>query len=257
MSSVFGFIFSALAAFLPAFRLSNELGDSRKQFSLLVSYAHSFALVGSILFLLTRMAGAKSEITLRGSTAIVTEFFGYAVNSIIYQRGLYPGESFKRVSKYGVTLFVSTDDGFNAYLTQVMGQLNKWLLANDLEKLVLVIASAVNSETLERWVFNIETTDIENQDPDAPRVTKSDKEIAGEIGAIIRQVTSSVTFLPALEDFCTFDLLVYTRKDAKVPTEWEDSDPKYISNSTEVSLRSFTTKIHKIDTMVSYRAPVE
>jgi hypothetical protein len=28
---------------------------------------------------------AKSEITLRGSTAIVTEFFGYAVNSIVFQ----------------------------------------------------------------------------------------------------------------------------------------------------------------------------
>lgn len=32
---------------------------------------------------------SRSEITLRGSTAIVTEFFGYAVNSILYQRGLY------------------------------------------------------------------------------------------------------------------------------------------------------------------------
>ena len=32
----------------------------------------------------------KSTITLKGSTAIVTEFFGYAVNSILYQRGIYP-----------------------------------------------------------------------------------------------------------------------------------------------------------------------
>ena len=32
---------------------------------------------------------SRSEITLRGSTAIVVEFFGYAVNSILYQRGLY------------------------------------------------------------------------------------------------------------------------------------------------------------------------
>ena len=201
------------------------------------------------------MAGSKSEITLHGSTEIVTEFFGYAVNSILYQRGLYPADAFKRVSKYGVTLFVSADDGFNKYLSQVMSQLKKWLLANDLEQLVLVIANAANNETLERWVFKIETTDLENRDPDVQRATKTDKEIASEIGAIIRQITSSVTFLPALEDFCTFDLLVYTRKDATVPTEWEDSDPKFISNSTEVSLRSFTTKVHKVDTMVSYRAP--
>ena len=29
----------------------------------------------------------KNNITLKGSTAIVTEFFGYAVNSILFQRG--------------------------------------------------------------------------------------------------------------------------------------------------------------------------
>ena len=42
----------------------------------------------------------KSTITLKGSTAIVTEFFGYAVNSILYQRGIYP-ETFERKQKHG------------------------------------------------------------------------------------------------------------------------------------------------------------
>ena len=51
----------------------------------------------------------------------------------------------------------------------------------------------------------------------------------------------------------TFDLLVYTDSETSVPTEWEESDPRYISNSTEVRLRSFTTKIHKVDTCVSYK----
>ena len=35
---------------------------------------------------------------------------------------------------------------------------------------------------------------------------------------------------------------------------WEESDPRYIANSDEVKLRSFTTKVHKVDTMVSYKA---
>ena len=55
----------------------------------------------------------------------------------------------------------------------------------------------------------------------------------------------------------TFDLLVYTDKDIAVPGEWEDSDPRYISTSSEVRLRSFTTKVHKIDAMVSYYAGEE
>ncbi len=76
----------------------------------------------------------------------------------------------------------------------------------------------------------------------------------GEIQAIIRQITASVSFLPLLSDPCTFDLLVYTDTDLSVPAAWEESDPKLIANSAEVKLRSFSTKIHKVDTMVSYAA---
>jgi len=52
-----------------------------------------------------------------------------------------------------------------------------------------------------------------------------------------------VTFLPLLSEPCSFDLLVYTNKAAKVPKKWEDSDPRYIMNSQEVKLRSFTTSV--------------
>jgi hypothetical protein len=37
------------------------------------------------------------------------------------------------------------------------------------------------------------------------------------------------------------------------PTLREESDPRYITNATDVKLRSFTTKVHKVDTVVSYR----
>jgi mitotic spindle assembly checkpoint protein MAD2 len=111
------------------------------------------------------------------------------------------------------------------------------------------------------------------RDAAAPKV-KSEKEIMNEIQAIIRQITASVTFLPLLNEPCTFDLLVYADNEASVPQSWEESDPRYISNSTEVRLRSFTTKViacfpftsgsvydvvspclqvHKVDAMVAYR----
>jgi mitotic spindle assembly checkpoint protein MAD2 len=77
-------------------------------------------------------------------------------------------------------------------------------------------------------------------------IQKTLKEIHGEIQAIIRQVTASVTFLPLLNEPCSFDLLVYTKKDAAVPAKWEDSDPCYIMNSQEVKLRSFTTSVSSI-----------
>ena len=52
---------------------------------------------------------------------------------------------------------------------------------------------------------------------------------------------------------CAFDLLVYTRKTASVPGAWEDSDPKYIADSQEVKLRSFTTSVHSVEAAVAYK----
>lgn len=83
---------------------------------------------------------------------------------------------------------------------------------------------------------------------------KSPKEIQSEIQAIIRQITASVTFLPLLEEPCSFDLLVYANNDINVPLTWEESDPQYIHSSAEVRLRSFTTSIHKVAPTVSYKA---
>ena len=56
------------------------------------------------------MQKQETAITLRGSTALVTEFFGFSINSILYQRGIYPPESFQRVSKYGLTMLVTSDE---------------------------------------------------------------------------------------------------------------------------------------------------
>jgi mitotic spindle assembly checkpoint protein MAD2 len=126
-----------------------------------------------------------------------------------------------------------------------------WLSAGTVQKLVLVISSQESGETLERWVFYLQTDKSIGPND---RVDKSDKEVQAEIAAIMRQITASVTFLPLNDEPCAFDLLVYTDEDVQVPTQWENSDPKLINNADEVKLRSFTTKVHKVDASVSYRA---
>lgn len=84
-----------------------------------------------------------------------------------------------------------------------------------------------------------------------------------------------MTFLPILDEPCSFDILIYADKEATVPVLWEDSDPCYIENGQKVSLRSFNTKVsfqiftyltkiirklfcisyqvHKVDVSVSYK----
>jgi len=192
----------------------------------------------------------KSPITIRGSTTIVTEFFGYAINSILYQRGIYPADNFTPFQHYGLPMMVTADPGLRKYLGTVLTQLSDWLLKSVVQRLVLVVTSVATNEVLERWVFNIE---VEGDLSPGRVVEKPEKQIQGEIQAIMRQITASVTFLPLLEEECTFDLLVYAKKECEVPTTWEESDARYIQNSSEVRLRSFTTKIHRVDAMVSYK----
>ena len=157
------------------------------------------------------------------------------------------------MAKYGLSVLVTSDEGLKGYLVQVLRQLAEWLGKGEVQKLVVVITGVETKEVLERWVFNLDT-DKAALVPGAVRA-KGHKEIQGEISAILRQITASVTFLPLLEEPCTFDLLVYTNADCGVPVAWEESDPRYISTSSEVRLRSFTTSIHKVAPSVSYKDP--
>lgn len=168
-------------------------------------------------------------------------------------------ETFSKESKYGLTVMTTTDEGLLHYLQNVQKQVAEWLMNGLVQRLVLVVQGVDSTETLERWQFNVsvEGEPTENTVPNASNKkgssSKSVKEVHNEIQAIVRQITASVTFLPLLQEPCTFDLLVYTDKEVAAPEKWADSDPCYILNSTEVKLRSFTTSVHKIDSMVSYK----
>ena len=65
----------------------------------------------------------SNVITLKGSTAIVKEFFNFSVNNILYQRGIYAPESFKRVNNYGLSMMVTTDEALVAYMENILRQL--------------------------------------------------------------------------------------------------------------------------------------
>ena len=69
------------------------------------------------------VATKSQAVTLKGSAQLVKEFFGYGINSILYQRGIYPAESFTRKQEYGLTLLVSTDDKVNKFLDSVLSQI--------------------------------------------------------------------------------------------------------------------------------------
>ncbi|KAJ3329157.1 MAD2 mitotic arrest deficient-like 1 [Blyttiomyces sp. JEL0837] len=161
------------------------------------------------------------------------------------------------VKKYGLNLLVTCDNGLQTYLRQILSQIQKWIMARAISKLVIVISSRDTREVLERWQFNIELdTDSKKKGASEEAAPpKTEKDINAEIAAIMRQITASVSFLPMLSEPCTFNVLTYTDKNAEVPATWIDSDPRMISkNAEQVKLRSFSTSIHKVDALVAYRA---
>lgn len=196
---------------------------------------------------------ALNKITLKGSAGIVSEFFYYGINNILYQRGIYPSEMFTREKKYGLTILVCTDQKIKDYLeSNVCPQLKEWLEMKVVKRLVLVIKNVETNEPLERWQFEIDT-DKNIKDEENESKTKDISVINKEICAVIRQITATVTFLPLLETACAFDILFYTNRDINVPTKLEESGAFLIPGSEEVKLRSFSTSIHKVDGAVSYK----
>lgn len=194
---------------------------------------------------------SSGKLLLKGSSKIVADYFEFAINSILFQRGIYPQEDFITVKKYGLQMLLSNDDEVRDYIQQIMKQIKKWIYGNRIGKLVVVILSKSTTETIERWEFSINIVQEDNN-----QETKSTEQIQREIQAIIRQITSSVTFLPTLDDDeYTFNVLVHTDPtNENVPMEWADAQDKLINGTVEsVSMRNFQTNVHNVGTTVQYK----
>lgn len=205
----------------------------------------------------TRQAPARQAITLKGSVDLVTEFFKYAANTILFQRGVYPADDFQMVKKYGQTVLVTQDLALENYLEKILGQVNKWLLDKTVTQIVLAIIAKDSRLTLERWVFDVNLVNEQSgESTKSAAAAKPESEIQAEIRNILKQIISTVTFLPVIDEPTVFNILVYTSESADVPAnEWVDTDPLAIeaSKSQQVKLRSFSTDVHRIEAMVAYR----
>jgi len=160
------------------------------------------------------------------------------------------------VKKYGQTVLITQDLALENYLDKILKQVNKWLSTGVVTQLVVAIISKDTRTPLERWVFDIHLVEQQPTKDSETVLPKPETEIQAEIRSILKQIVSTVTFLPIIDDPTVFNILAYTTESADVPAdEWVDTDPLAIEagKSQQVKLRSFSTDVHRIEAMVAYR----
>jgi len=106
---------------------------------------------------LSRTSSLSLFLLLLLKTKTYTTLSTHAHFSILYQRGVYPPESFQQKKQYGLSLTVTSDDKLASYLATVLEHLERWLSAGALRRLVLVIAGSPEGDVLERWTFDVQT----------------------------------------------------------------------------------------------------
>lgn len=134
--------------------------------------------------------------------------------------------------------------------------ISEWILNKKINKVSLIIVNVATKEIMECWEFNVEYEggDAELSAENKQLTGNKDlKKIQKEIREVMRQISATITFLPLLDCRCSFDILLHTINDCDVPEKWSESKPIFIANAQNVKLKSFTTSLHKLETVVKYK----
>ncbi|CEL53888.1 Mitotic spindle checkpoint component mad2 OS=Schizosaccharomyces pombe (strain 972 / ATCC 24843) GN=mad2 PE=1 SV=1 [Rhizoctonia solani AG-1 IB] len=189
------------------------------------------------------------DLTASGSPATIIEFLYYAVNSILFYRGVYESEDFRAVNKYEQDLVLVRDGEVTQFLDRFFKQVEEWLSQKLIHRVILVIVSKDTGKTLERWVFNLEPHD-------GP--AHLDK-IQHKIQATLKQLKATIPIFPDIKEPTIFNLLAVKKDEPKssessTSEKWIDAHshaiPAEIRDQT--AMRGFNTSDAKVDMNVVY-----
>lgn len=119
----------------------------------------------------------------------------------------------------------------------------------------MVITNAHTKEVLECWDFKMQAELGDGDTSDATKLTSTKElsRIQNEIRDVMRQISATVSYLPLLDCICTFDVMIHTLQNTELPAKWDETGAIVIQNAQAVQLRSFSTGLHKVDTVVNYK----
>ncbi|OXU16927.1 hypothetical protein TSAR_011304 [Trichomalopsis sarcophagae] len=192
--------------------------------------------------------GIKS-ISLKSSAELVIQYLRYALNYIIYQRELAPSNSFEVDKEYGLSLMRCTDEKIARYIASSLKHAENYINQRGLNELNFVIFNKGSMEVCEKWVFQIEY-ESENT------ISKTNRtNIQAEIRAVLRQIITSINFLPIIDSSHKFKI-VFRPSSIQVVAQFPFEIFPYsltILQSEELSFRKMSTSFHTVETKVVYK----
>uniref|UniRef100_A0A8D8J6J5 Mitotic spindle checkpoint protein MAD2 n=2 Tax=Culex pipiens TaxID=7175 RepID=A0A8D8J6J5_CULPI len=205
------------------------------------------------------VSGQRNVITLSSSAALLVEYMDYAINMVLYQRDVCPRGQFVTVSHYGMPLFVSRDYTTLNRLQNVLDYIQQVLplLIPDI-KVYLTLKDRATGRAIERWQFLVQNEDLARPDwKDHKPVTTSRKNparIQEEIRQTMKQITASISCLPVPPpNGIDWTMAVDVPEWVPIPPGWYRQPLDPIDNPQQLGLRPFSTGLHQMQTVVTYR----
>lgn len=205
-------------------------------------------------------AEQSNTLQLKGSSRVISDYFEICIHNILFQRKIYPREEFKVIRKFGLNVVFSQNENITEYIKKIIKQLHFWIYNGKINWLTLLIVSKETNAISEKWMFNIDVINDAKSSEDSNTLEqtsiKSLADIQKEIQSIIRQISSSVTYLPIFDEEQTFKILVHTTGDVKSNKDWSDTKgfkelDENISES--VQFDQIETNNHNVSTFVTYK----
>jgi mitotic spindle assembly checkpoint protein MAD2B len=158
-----------------------------------------------------------------------TDFLVVAIHTILYERGLYPQETFLLTRAYNFPVRQNRHPLVCKWIQDAVSAIQAQLLKGVVRRVVFVIYSQ-KQEVLERFLFDVsefpcvpeeerftefEGASAEEDGGDELRVNKIDVE--EQLRATVRKLAYCGSKLGELPDGCTYTIAVELKKDAEAP----------------------------------------
>ncbi|GMG55496.1 unnamed protein product [Ambrosiozyma monospora] len=98
---------------------------------------------------------AQQEAHQQKRDTLVMGLIQACIEQVLYYRNLYPPESFRKVSAFGLEIFTNRHPRVQAYLQGLMEKLSKFNNSGDLDRLLICIYNKDTNTSLETFGFGI------------------------------------------------------------------------------------------------------